>query len=101
MEYFVQRFPHIFPTMDMERLNKKFLNFQLLPAKDIPSSVKKSANLTDEDPHCTEILWGYLRNAKEPGTNDLAFGQLLRVAEVILTIPHSNAGKQFFFLIKK
>ena len=66
--------------MDMERLNEEFLNYQLLPAKDIPSSVKKSANLTDEDPHCTDILWGYLMKVKEPGTNDLAFSQLFRVA---------------------
>ena len=39
---------------------------------------------------------------KKPGTNDLFFGLLFKVAEVVMTIPHSNAGEErIFSLINK
>ena len=44
------------------------------------------ANLRDEDPHQIDILWNYLRTLTEPGTTNLVFGLLFRVAEVVLTI---------------
>ena len=39
---------------------------------------------------------------KKPGTNSLEFDLLFHVAEVIMTIPHSNAGEErIFSLINK
>ena len=39
---------------------------------------------------------------KEPGTGNLLFGSLFKVAEVVMTIPHSNAGEErIFSLINK
>ncbi len=44
------------------------------------------------------ISWrGYLGGVKEPGSNELSFGLLFRVAEVVMTIPHSNASEERIF----
>ena len=40
---------------------------------------------------------GYLRNVKVAGTNELMLDLLFKVAEVVLTIPHSNAGEERIF----
>ena len=34
---------------------------------------------------------------KKPGTSELAFGLLFSVAEVVMSIPHSNAGEERIF----
>ena len=97
MEYFVHRFPKIFASIDIDRLNEEFINYQLLSPSDIPSTIKESANLSEEDPHRVDILWGYLRGVKKPGTSELAFGLLFSVAEVVMSMPHSNAGEERIF----
>lgn len=43
------------------------------------------------------FLWSYLRNIKTPGCNEHEFDLLFKVAEVIMTIPHSNAGEERIF----
>lgn len=102
VEYFVHRYPTIFSEVDMDRLSEEFFNYQMLSSDSIPKSVKESVNLEDKDPHRVDVLWGYLRGLKEPGTNELHFGLLFKVAEVVLTIPHSNAGEErIFSLINK
>ena len=97
VEYFVHRFPKIFASIDIDRLNEEFINYQLLSPSDIPSTIKESANFSEEDPHRVDILWGYLRGVKKPGTSELAFGLLFSVAEVVMSIPHSNAGEERIF----
>ena len=97
VEYFIHRFPKIFASIDIDRLNDKFINYQPLSPSDIPSTIKESANLREEDPHRVDILWGYLRGVKKPGTSELAFGLLSSVAEVVMSIPHSNAGEERIF----
>lgn len=85
----------------MNRLQEQFLNYQLLGAEEIPKEVKESAGLDDDDPHRVDVLWGYLRNIKKPGTKTLEF-DLFKVAETVMTIPHSNAGEErIFSLINK
>lgn len=102
VEYFVHRYPSIFSGIDMDRLNEEFLNYQMLSSDAIPKSVKESVNLEEKDPHRIDVLWGHLRELREPGTNDLQFGLLFNVAEVVMTIPHSNAGEErIFSLINK
>ena len=86
----------------MNSLQEQFLNYQLLEAEDISKQVKESAGLDDDDPHRIDVLWGYLRNIKVPGTNTLEFDLLFKVAQTVMTIPHSNAGEErVFSLINK
>ena len=91
----MHRFPNALDNIDMDRLNEEFINYQLLSAEDMPPALSEEHLRVD-------YLWGYLKGIKEPGTNVFAFGQLFRVAEVVMTIPHSNAGEErIFFLINK
>ena len=102
VEYFICRYPELFPGINVDRLAEQFLNYQMLISQDIPTTVKESAGLKPEDAHCIDVLWGYLRGLKTLGTNAFEFDLLFRVAEVIMTIPHSNAGEErIFSMIKK
>ena len=76
--------------MNMDRPNEQFLNYQLLPTEDIPKIVKESAGVSANDPHQVDVLWGYLRGMKKPDSSSYEF-DLFKVAEVVMTIPHSNA----------
>ena len=43
-----------------------------------------------------------MHDVKKPGINSFEFDLLFKVAEVVMTIPHSNAGKErIFSLINK
>ena len=59
--------------------------------------MKESAKLTPEDPFRVDILWSYLKNIKVPGSNECEFDVLFKVAEVVMTIPYSNAGEERIF----
>ena len=102
VENFVFKYDHIFSGIKIDELNEQFLNYQLLPDNAIPKEVKECVNLSEEDPHRIDVLWGFLRGVKKPGKNLFEFDLLFKVAEVIMTIPHSNAGEErIFSLINK
>ena len=97
VEYFVHTFPNALDKMNMDMLNEEYVDYQLLSVEDLTSSLRYQDN-----PHRVDYLWVYLRGVKEHGTNVFAFGQLFRVAEVVMTIPHSNDGEErIFSLINK
>lgn len=99
VEYFVHRYSEIFSGMDKERLNEQFLSYQLLRDEDIPEAVKE---ITSDDLYRVDALWGFLRDVKAPGTNRSEYDLLFKVAEAVMTIPHSNAGEErIFSLINK
>ena len=86
----------------MDKLNEQFLAYQLLSEDDIPASVKESTGLDPEKPFRVDTLWTYLKGVKKPGTRECEFDLLFSVAEVVMTIPHSNAGEErIFSLINK
>ncbi len=80
--------------LDLEhRLAKCFLSVEYFVLDDIPTAVKESAGLA-EDPYRVDVLWGYLRGVKKPGISCFDFDLLFKVAEVVMTNPHSNAGEE-------
>ena len=101
VEYIVNRYSTLFPSdrIEMNKLKEQFLTYQLLVKGNIPTTVKECAGLTQEDYFRVDILWTYLRSVKKPGSNECELDMLFRVAEVAITIPHSNAGekKNLFF----
>ena len=104
VEYIVHRYSTLFPacSLDMEKLSEQFLTYQLLLEEDIPTSVKESVGLEPEDPFRVDVLWMYLKSIKKPGSREHEFDLLFRVAEAVMTIPHSNAGEErIFSLINK
>lgn len=78
----------------MELLNEQFIQYQILQPEEIPICVKESAGLGEDDYHQVDVLWGYLRQLKNPERNIHFFDLLFQVAEVIMTIPHLNAGEE-------
>ena len=57
-------------------------------------SYKESSGLEAEDPYRVDVLWTYLKDLKKPGTQECEFDLLFKVAEAIMTLPHSNAGEE-------
>jgi hypothetical protein len=99
VEYFISRFPSILGHLNMDLVNDQFLNYQIMREEDIPDSLKDDL---DGGPCKVDKLWGYLKDIKKPGTNSFEFDLLFKVANVVLTIPHSNAGEErVFSLINK
>ncbi len=97
VECFTTTFSHLFQDIDMNILAEQFMAYQVLPDDAVPVSVKTDVGLDPEDPHRADALWAYLGSRREPGTNQLEFGQLFEVAKAVLTIPHSNAGEERIF----
>ena len=86
--------------MNLDQLQEQFLNYQLLSSEaEIPREAKAHINDSEEHP---DLLWGFLRGVKKTGTNLIEFDLLFKVAEAVMTIPHSNAGEErIFSLINK
>jgi len=104
VEYFVLKYHDMFSGVSIDQLNVQFLNYQLFSEADISKEVKEQANLklSEEDPYRIDVLWGFLHSVKKPGTNSFEFDLLFKVAEVVMTIPHSNTGEErIFSLINK
>ena len=102
VEYFVHRYPHLLSGINIDMLSEQFSDYQLLPDDEIPDSVKEDAGVEKERPHRVDVLWGYLRTVKKPGTNAPAFDLLFEVVQLVMTIPHSNTGEECIFsLINK
>ena len=101
VQYFVLQYPQIFPEINMDQLNEQFLNYQLLSAEDIPTSVKDSVGLSANDPHHIDVLWGYLRGVKKTSSSSYEFDILFKVGEVVMTIAHSNAVEERIFFSNK
>ena len=59
--------------------------------------------LSNENPHGRiDVLWGYLKRLKTPGTSSFEFSLIFKVSEAVMTIPHSNAHEErIFSLINK
>lgn len=102
VEFFVNKFPHLFQDMDMDILAEQFMAYQVLPDAAIPLHVKTDVGLDPNDPYRVDTLWAYLGSRRVPGTNRPEFELLFKVATTVLTIPHSNASEErIFSLINK
>ncbi len=102
VEYFTYRYPIFFTSLDRDKLHEQFVSYQLLADSDIPESVKEKSGSDVNGYYRIDDLWGYLKDVKKPGTNLFEFDLLFKVAEIILTIPHSNASEErVFSLITK
>ena len=87
----------------MEKLHEQFICYQLLVTEDIFQAVCEKCGLQNEDDvHPIDDLWLYLATLKTPGSNDMDFDLLAKVAWCIMMIPHSNASEErIFSLIHK
>ena len=94
---------------ELEKLNEEYLDYQALTRDSIPQTVWDSALCYEADDYNKrtsfyrmDIIWGYLSELEIPGMNNKRFCMLAKVAKVVLTIPHSNAGEErVFSMIRK
>lgn len=103
---YVQRYPALVAADNeqLDKLNEEFVDYQTLSKEDIPESVWNEASEVVDAQGVVlfwrmDIIWGHLAQMKLPGTGILRFPQLANVAQVVLTIPHSNAGEERVFSI--
>ena len=102
VEYIVCRYSTLFENVDMDKLNDEFLSYQTMGDNDIPLDVRDSVGLTSEGYPRVDLIWNFLREKRLPGSITREFGILSKVANAVLTIPHSNAGEErIFSLINK
>ena len=101
VEYFVNRYSVLLPFNEpaqIETLKEEFISYQLLDEDDVPMEVWDKATVrVDEDSratlHSTDVIWAYLSSRKRADGNP-EFLLLSQVAQLILTIPHSNAAEE-------
>lgn len=99
VEYFVQRY-HDIPSIDIsENVFDEFVEYQLLEKEDIPQSVWDSAKEGDDSAPYTrmDVIWGYIGSMKTGDSCNYRFSQLASIAQLVLTLPHSNAGEERVF----
>ena len=71
----------MFPGINIDQLNEQFLNYQLCSEAEIPKEVKANINLSEEDPYCVDVLWGFLcgvKNLVQVRSSLTCFSRLLK-----------------------
>ena len=100
VEYFVSLYPNVFVDMNTVKLNDQFIAYQLLVTEEVIETVRQKCGLqNEEDVHRIDDLWSYLATLKIPGTNEREFDLLVKVAQCVMTIPHSNACEERIFVM--
>ena len=99
------RYPNLLSftsAKDLEELTQEDHDFATMDEEQLPKSVGELANANEGGSRLTpDIVWGHLQ---EMTTLDghKRFPRLSKIALLVLTIPHSNAGEErVFSMIKK
>ncbi|MGH0170216.1 UNVERIFIED_CONTAM: hypothetical protein FKN15_058767 [Acipenser sinensis] len=101
--YFVYRFSHLLPYGDpkeQDKLSDEFLDYQLMEEKDIPRSIWEQAvsRVSEQEVyHRMDKVWAHMATIKSPVTGMPKLPRLSKVAQLILTLPHSNADAERVF----
>lgn len=106
VEYFVQRYS-ILCGISHDELYDEYFDYQTLNDNEIGEQAWEDAKVIDceeegvpsEFHYRVDVLWWYIANMKMPETNVPRFRHLLKVAEVVLVLPHSNAEEERLFSI--
>ena len=96
----VQGYSQISPASmeDMDALNDDFVANQILPNGFISKEVEKCE---DNSSTRMDIVWYFLAGTKHADGREW-FPRLSKVAEIVLSIPHSNAGEErIFSMVRK
>lgn len=97
VEYFLRRYPYILSEIDIDSVNEEFLSYQTMVEEDIPEKVRESVGLTPDQYHRVDLLWGYLRTVKKPGTNTPEFGNLFKLHKLFLQYSIQMQERRGFF----
>ena len=97
MTGFLCSYPNLLPftaAKDLEELTREVHDFATIDEEENPKSVRELANANEGGRWLRpDIVWGHLQ---EMTTLDghKRFPRLSKIALLVLTIPHSNAGEE-------
>ena len=105
MTGFLCRYPNLLPftsAKDLEDLTQEVHDFVTMDEEELPKSVRELAKATEGSNRLRpDIVWGHLQEMTTPDGRK-RFPRLSKIALLVLTIPHSNAGEErVFTMIKK
>ena len=112
VEYFVGRFSSLLPFSSdptkMNQLGDEYVSYQLLEKGDVPADVWENATIYPEESsslkpsiYSMDLIWAHLAT-KTNVDGSSQFPLLSQVAQLALTIPHSNASEErVFSLVRK
>ncbi|XP_047202552.1 uncharacterized protein LOC124856284 isoform X6 [Girardinichthys multiradiatus] len=105
--YFVQRYNHLLPyneTKEQDNIGDEFLDYQVMEECEIPPMVWKDALVRQGDDgvpckehHRMDIIWAFLSDVRSGITGTLRFPRLMKVAQLVLCLPHSNSDAERSF----
>ena len=86
----------------MNEMEQEFLLLQTISLDDFEDHVREQAAIragqtVEAVRYRIDILWYYLNELKVPRTQMPRFGQLFKLANVVLAIVHSNAEEESLF----
>lgn len=101
---FINRFHSLLPykaPAELDLLSEEFTSYQLLDEKSIPRNIWDAALVHEDDDDSTgstryyrmDVIWNYLSSVRLPD-GSLCFPRLLKIAKLVLVIPHSNAEEE-------
>jgi hypothetical protein len=108
VQTFLERYSNILPmtTKDVEKLIDEFADYKALSPDILPNSILTSAVINEVDDDGTsvryyrrDVVWTYLAKMTVPGSDASRFGNLSKIAKLVLTVPHSNAGEERVFSV--
>ena len=98
------RYTHLLPfssAKELEELSLEVSDFNTMDEDELPDSIRQSAKLNNGGRLRLDVIWGHLQDLLIPDGR-MRFPRLFRIALLVLTIPHSNAGEErVFSMIKK
>ena len=105
MTGFFYRFPNLLPftsARDSEELTQEVHDFVTMDEEELPNSVRELAKASEASSRLrADIVWGHLQKMTTPDGRK-RFPRLSKIALLVLTIPHSNAGEErVFSMIKR
>lgn len=106
VEFFFRKFEAVLNGVSIDDLFDEFSDYQTMTDEAIGKDAFKEAKVVDGEEDDKEvfhyridILWWHLSNMLLQGTSSRRFPNLSKVAEVVLVLPHSNAGEERLFSI--
>ena len=101
VEYFLSRFHSALNTVKIDEMYDEFCDYKSLSDEDFGQIAWKEAKVVDglvndqEVFHYrVDILWWYISHMVIPESSARGFCHLQKVAELVMVLPHSNAGRR-------
>ena len=106
VEFFLNRFKPVLKDLPRDDVFDEFSDYQTMTDECIGEDVFEEAKVIDGEQdgesmfhYRMDVLWWHITNQNIPGTASKRFPHLAKVAELVLVLPHSNAGEERLFSI--